>query len=53
MGFMSLLDSKSRCTFARVALAAVGPTPLLVEEVGTLLCSALLSDAPGMSRCMR
>jgi len=37
-------DSKSRCTQARVALAAVAPTPLFVEEAGAALVDGQLND---------
>jgi CO/xanthine dehydrogenase FAD-binding subunit len=45
-GVSVMLDSaRKRCTAARVALAAVAPTPLLVPEAGTALVNGELSDA--------
>jgi carbon-monoxide dehydrogenase medium subunit len=37
-------ESKSRCLAARVALAAVAPTPLLVNEAGAALVDGPLTD---------
>lgn len=37
-------DSKSRCTSARIALAAVAPTPLFVEAAGAALVDGQLND---------
>src|SRR5205807_4625931 len=42
---LTLDDSKSRCTHARIALAAVAPTPLLANEAGAALADAPLNDA--------
>lgn len=42
---VTLDDTKSRCLSARVALAAVAPTPLLVPEVGAALVDGALNDA--------
>jgi carbon-monoxide dehydrogenase medium subunit len=42
---VTLDESRSRCTVARVALAAVAPTPLLVKEAGAALVDGPLSDA--------
>jgi carbon-monoxide dehydrogenase medium subunit len=42
---VTLDDSRSRCTGARVALAAVAPTPLLVAEAGAALVDGTLTDA--------
>jgi carbon-monoxide dehydrogenase medium subunit len=45
-GVSVVLDgSKSKCTAARVALAAVAPTPLLVPEAGAALVDGALNDA--------
>lgn len=41
---VTLDENKSRCTAARVALAAVAPTPLLVKEAGDALADGALSD---------
>ncbi|MCI0642150.1 MAG: xanthine dehydrogenase family protein subunit M [Gemmataceae bacterium] len=38
-------DSKQRCSAARIALAAVAPTPLLVLEAGAALVDGALGDA--------
>jgi carbon-monoxide dehydrogenase medium subunit len=43
--YMTLDDSRSRCTAARVALAAVAPTPLFVSEAGAALVDGALTDA--------
>jgi carbon-monoxide dehydrogenase medium subunit len=44
-GVSVTLDAgKGRCTAARVALAAVAPTPLLVPEAGAALVDGALSD---------
>ena len=42
---LTLDDGKSRCVAARVALAAVAPTPLLVAEAGAALVDGPLTDA--------
>jgi carbon-monoxide dehydrogenase medium subunit len=45
-GVAVTLDAgKARCTAARVALAAVAPTPLLVSEAGAALVDGALSDS--------
>ncbi|MCI0685218.1 MAG: xanthine dehydrogenase family protein subunit M [Gemmataceae bacterium] len=45
-GVSVVLDAaKSKCTAARVALAAVAPTPLLVPEAGAALVDGVLNDA--------
>ncbi len=41
---VTLDSSRSRCVSARVALAAVAPTPLLVAEAGAALVDGSLSD---------
>jgi len=41
---VTLDATRSRCTGARVALAAVAPTPLLVPEAGAALVDGQLSD---------
>lgn len=41
---VTLDDSRSRCTAARIALAAVAPTPLLVPEAGEVLVGGTLTD---------
>jgi carbon-monoxide dehydrogenase medium subunit len=41
---VTLDASKSRCIAARIALAAVAPTPLLVPEAGAVLVDGALSD---------
>jgi carbon-monoxide dehydrogenase medium subunit len=41
---VTLDDSRSRCIAARVALAAVAPTPLLVPEAGAALVDGALTD---------
>ena len=38
-------DKKAKCTAARVALAAVAPTPLLVADAGAALVDGTLDDA--------
>ena len=52
---VTLDGNKTRCTAARVALAAVAPTPLLVNEAGAALVDGALSDtliekAAGLAR---
>src|SRR5262245_7834743 len=42
---VTLDESGQRCTSARVALAAVAPTPLLVAEAGAALVDGPVSDA--------
>lgn len=42
---LTLDENQARCTEARVALAAVAPTPLLVPEAGAALADDALSDA--------
>jgi carbon-monoxide dehydrogenase medium subunit len=42
---VTLDDSRSRCVAARVALAAVAPTPLLVPEAGAALADGPITDA--------
>jgi carbon-monoxide dehydrogenase medium subunit len=42
---VALDESRSRCIAARVVLAAVAPTPLLVPEAGQALVDGNLSDA--------
>jgi carbon-monoxide dehydrogenase medium subunit len=42
---VTLDEGRTRCTGARVALAAVAPMPLLVPEVGAALVDGPLSDA--------
>jgi CO/xanthine dehydrogenase FAD-binding subunit len=41
---VTLDDSRSRCTTARIALAAVAPTPLLVSDAGTALVDGTMND---------
>ncbi|MBI3412050.1 MAG: xanthine dehydrogenase family protein subunit M [Planctomycetes bacterium] len=42
---VELDEGRSRCTAARVSLAAVAPTPLLVNEAGAALVDGTLNDA--------
>jgi carbon-monoxide dehydrogenase medium subunit len=42
---VTLDDSKTRCIAARISLAAVAPTPLLVSEAGAALVDGALTDA--------
>jgi carbon-monoxide dehydrogenase medium subunit len=42
---VTLDDSRARCVAARVSLAAVAPTPLLVPEAGSCLVDGALSEA--------
>ena len=42
---VTLDESKSRCVGARVALAAVAPTPLFVPEAGAALVDGAITDA--------
>jgi CO/xanthine dehydrogenase FAD-binding subunit len=42
---VTLDEAKKRCTAARIALAAVAPTPLLVSEAGAALVDGELSDS--------
>jgi carbon-monoxide dehydrogenase medium subunit len=45
-GVSVVLDAmKSKCTAARIALAAVAPTPLLVADAGAALVGSSLDDA--------
>jgi carbon-monoxide dehydrogenase medium subunit len=41
---VTLDTTRTRCTAARVALAAVAPTPLLVPEAGAVLVDGALTD---------
>jgi carbon-monoxide dehydrogenase medium subunit len=43
-GVSITLDDAGRCAAARVALAAVAPTPLLVGEAGEVLVGTTLTD---------
>lgn len=43
-GVSLVLDGEGICTAARVALGAVGPTVILVEEAGTALVGSRLDD---------
>jgi carbon-monoxide dehydrogenase medium subunit len=46
VGVSVILDeAKTRCTAARIALAAVAPTPLLVGDAGAALVDGELTDA--------
>lgn len=42
---VTLDDSKTKCTAARIALAAVAPTPLYVADAGAALVDGVLNDA--------
>jgi carbon-monoxide dehydrogenase medium subunit len=42
---VTLDDSKTRCIAARVALAAVAPTPLIVPEAGAALMDGAITEA--------
>ncbi len=42
---VTLDDSKSKCTDARIALAAVAPTPLLVPDAGNAMVNGALDDS--------
>ncbi len=42
---LTLNESKATCVSARVALGAVGPTPLLVAEAGAALAGCSLTEA--------
>ena len=41
---VTLDESRNRCVAARIALAAVAPTPLLVPEAGDALVDGALTD---------
>lgn len=45
VGVALTLDAGGRCTHARVALGAVGPTPILATEAGRALAGGRLDDA--------
>src|SRR5207245_2622834 len=42
---VTLDESRSRCLAARIALAAVAPTPLFVPEAGNALVDGTISDS--------
>jgi carbon-monoxide dehydrogenase medium subunit len=42
---LTLNDNKTTCISARIALGAVGPTPLLVPDAGAALAGTSLADA--------
>jgi carbon-monoxide dehydrogenase medium subunit len=47
---LTLDESRNRCTAARIALAAVAPSPLLVNEAASALVGGTLQDAD-IERC--